>query len=305
MKSSKQPQSWLVGLVLVIGVLAISSSAIFIRLAIEAAEVRGLAFSLVLAASRLTVASLALVPAWKSLRSARFTFKAWGYAIAAGMFLALHFAMWITSLSYTSIVASVALVTTNPIWVALLSWLWLKEKPSRLTGLGIGVALLGGGAIAFGPDYTANASNPLFGNLLALLSAWAVSLYFLLGREAQREGMGIGSYITVAYSTATLILLPMPLLLGASYFGYPKQVYLYMILMGIVCQLVGHTSFNWAVHWISPTLVTLAILFEPIGASILGYLIFQEVPTMLVFGGGVFVLLGVAIAAMGDRPPQP
>ena len=301
MKGDRQPQGWLVGLVLVIGVLAISFSAIFVRLAIEAAEVRGLAFSLVLAASRLTVASLALVPAWKSLRSAELRWKTWGYAIAAGMCLAIHFAMWITSLSYTSIIASVVLVTTNPIWVAILAWLWLKEKPSRLTGLGIGVALLGAGAIAFNSDYTAHQSNPLLGNILALLAAQAASLYFLLGREAQRWGMGIASYITVAYSTASLVLLPMPLLLGASYFGYPKQVYLYIVLMAIVCQLLAHTSFNWAVRWISPTVVTLGILFEPVGASILGYLIFQELPTIFVFVGGVLVLLGVAIAAVGDR----
>ena len=301
MKGDKQPQGWLVGLVLVVGVLAISSSAILVRLAMEAAEVQGLAFSLFLAASRLTVASLALIPAWKGLLSTQFMWKTWGYAIAAGMVLALHFATWITSLSYTSIIASVALVTTTPIWVALLSWLWRSENLSRLTILGIGVALLGGGAIAFSGDYIANESNPLLGNFLALIAAWAAGLYFLFGREAQRQGMVIGSYITVAYTAAALILIPMPLLLGTSYFGYPKQVYLYIILMGIFCQLVAHTSFNWAVHLISPTVVTLVILFEPIGASILGYLIFQEVPTMWVLVGGVLVLLGVAIATVGDR----
>ncbi|WP_052315749.1 EamA family transporter [Oscillatoria acuminata] len=153
-----------------------------------------------------------------------------------------------------------------------------------------------------GTESSAIASNPLLGNSLALVGSWAISGYLLLGREAQRRGMGIGSYAAIAYSSAALILLPLPLLWGTNYFGYPPSVYGYLLLMAIGPQLIGHTSFNWALRWISPTLVTLVILFEPVGASILGYFIFGELPGIGVIGGAVVLLIGVAIVALASRP---
>lgn len=127
------------------------------------------------------------------------------------------------------------------------------------------------------------------------------SLYFLLGREAQRRGLGIGSYVVVAYSTGALVLLPLPFLFGSTYVGYPVTVYFYILLMAIASQVLGHTSLNWAVRWISPTLVTLGILFEPVSSSLLGFLIFQEVPGWLVLLGAIVLLIGVALAVLGAR----
>lgn len=127
------------------------------------------------------------------------------------------------------------------------------------------------------------------------------SLYFLLGREAQQRGLGIGSYVAVAYSTGALILLPLPLIFGSNYVGYPIAVYLYVLLMAVASQVIGHTTLNWAVRWISPTLVTLAILFEPVSSSFLGFLIFDEVPGLPVLAGAVVLLGGVALAVFGAR----
>lgn len=299
---SRQPSSSFVIFVLVVGVLTVSTAAIFIRLALTSAGVSGLGFSLFLSASRLTLASLLLLPAWRNLQHQQLSPGALRYAAAAGVCLALHFASWTTSLSFTSITASTTLVTTNPVWVALLSWLWFKEKLTSLTVKGIGLALLGGILIALGDtEVSSVGNNPPLGNLLALLGAVLVSLYFLLGREAQKRGLGISSYIVVVYSTAALILLPLPLIFGTSYFGYPKLVYFYILLMAVLPQLVGHTSFNWTLRWISPTLVSLAILFEPVVSSFLGYLIFQEVPGYLVVAGAIILLIGVAVAVYGKR----
>lgn len=128
-----------------------------------------------------------------------------------------------------------------------------------------------------------------------------VSLYLLFGREAQRRVLSIGSYIVVAYSTGALVLLPLPLLSGSTYVGYPVAVYLYIFLMAIASQVIEHTTINWSMRWISPTLVTLAILFEPIGSSILGYFIFKEVPGMLVLIGVIVILAGVALAILGAK----
>lgn len=299
----QKPATWQVSVVLAIGILAVSTAAILVRLAIQSAGMSGAGFSLVLAGARLTIASLILLPAWRSVGQRAPTPLAWRYAIAAGIMLALHFATWITSLSYTSIAASTTLVTTNPIWVALLSWLWLGERPHRSTLIGMGIALSGGMLIGLGGSNSVSAgTNPLVGNGLAIVGAWTVSLYFLLGREAQRQGFSLGSYAAVAYSVAAIVLLPLPLLVGASYTGYPAITYGYILLTALLPQLIGHTSFNWSVRWISPTLVTLAILLEPVLASLMGYFLFDEIPGWSVLLGTLILLVGVAIAALTAKP---
>lgn len=282
-----------------VGTLAVSTAAPLVRLAIGAAGIRGPGFSLVLAGARLLVAALVLAPNWRAIIQSPPKPTALKWAIAAGLALAFHFAAWITSLSYTAIAASTALVTTNPVWVALLGWFWLGEKPRRQALVGIAIALTGGLLIGLG-DLTQlqGGSNPLLGDGLALLGAWAVSFYFLLGREAQRQGLGIHHYITIAYTVAAIVLFPLPFLVGATYADWPLVVYGYMLLMALLPQLVGHTSFNWALRWVPPTLVTLVILFEPVLASVLAYWLFAEIPSGQVLLGAVVLLVGVAIAAI-------
>ncbi len=296
-----KPAPWRVAFILGLGILALSTAAILIRLAFEAAGVQGVGFSLILAASRLSLAALMLMPTWRNIKPQQMQSGAIFYAGVAGGFLALHFATWITSLSYTSITASTAIVTTNPVWIALFSFAF-GEKLNPATIVGIALALMGGLVIGFGGvESSTSGTNPLLGNSLALIGSWAISGYLLLGKEAQRRGIGIGNYAAIAYSSAALFLLPLPLLWGTHYFDYPASVYFYIVLMAIGPQLIGHTSFNWALRWISPTLVTLVILFEPVGASILGYLIFGEIPGMRVIGGALLLLMGVAIAALATR----
>ncbi len=302
MQNSNSTSPWLVALVVLVGVVAVSTGAILVRLAIATAEVNTIGFSLVMSASRLSFAALLLVPTWRKITWRSLEPGALFYAAIAGVCLALHFATWITSLSYTSIAASTTLVTTSPVWVAILSAIWLKEKPSKFTILGIIIALTGGLIIALGDGNTTEASrNPILGNSLALIGAWAISFYLIFGREAQQRGFKIGGYIAVAYTVAAVILLPLPFFLGTSYRGYPNLVYIYLVLMAILPQLVGHTSFSWAVNRTSPTLVMLAILFEPVGASGLGYLFFQEIPSLTVVGGAIVILIGVAIAVLGTK----
>jgi len=225
--------------------------------------------------------------------------------MGAGVFLAIHFACWITSLAYTSIAASTALVTTNPIWMALISWLWFRDPPSRRMIVGITITLVGSLMVGFsGGNSLVAGQYPLLGNALALCGSWAVTLYFLLGREAQNQGLSIGNHAVVTYTTAALVLLPLPVLVGASYSGYSVATYLYLLLIGLVPQAIGHTSLNWTVRWVSPTLVTLTILAEPVGSSILGLLVFQENPGRWVWLGAGVILLGVAIAALDHASPH-
>lgn len=152
-----RPSGLRIGLVLLVGILASSAASVLVRLALEAAGTREVGFSLLMSALRLAFASLLLLlPPIRPPRSrAALSFAAW-----AGVFLALHFAFWITSLSFTSIAASTALVTTNPIWVTLFSWLFLKESPTPLTLLGVGVALAGGLLIGLGEGQEGGPTPP-------------------------------------------------------------------------------------------------------------------------------------------------
>jgi drug/metabolite transporter (DMT)-like permease len=286
--------------ILTVGVLSVSASAIFVRLAIEAVDSATIGFSLFLAASRLILASSVLIPNWFTLSHQKVPLQAYRYGVGAGICLALHFATWISSLSYTSIAASTTLVTTNPLWVSLLGWWWFREKPTKTTFIGIFVALMGGILIVMADrDVNIDYPNPLLGNSLALIGAILVSGYILLGREAQRAGLNIKNYITVAYTTAGLALLPFALVLGQDYKSYPLSVYVYVLMMAIFPQLIGHTSFNWALKWVAPTLVTMVILLEPIASSLLGVLIFAEIPPLEVIYGGLILLIGVGIAIFG------
>ncbi len=298
----RSPYFWQVCLVLMIGVLSVSSTAIFIRLALEVSGELGLEFSLFLSASRLIIASLFLVPIWPTTFNNKVNDSAYYYAIGVGVCLGFHFVVWITSLSFTSIAVSTTLVTTHPIWVAILSWIFFQDKPRKMTLFGIIIAFLGGILIAVaGGQETNSYSQAFLGNSLALMGGILVSFYLILGREAQKQGLKISSYSVIVYTTAALLLFPMPFIFGSGYIHYPKPVYLYVFLMAIFSQLIGHTSINWSLRWLSTPLVTLAILFEPVGSSILGFLIFQETPSFFVFIGAIFILIGVIFAVISSQ----
>ena len=292
-----KPSRSQIAVVVVIGIIGVSLAAIWIRLAVDAVAVEHkVGFSLFLAASRMILAAIIFLPIWQNPKSDRAQSNAYYYAIAAGICLAIHFATWITSLAYTSIAASTVLVTTNPIWVGLFSWWWYQEKLTRQQVVGIAIALLGGITMAIADRNSGgNYGNPILGDALALLGAVMSSLYIIFGSQAQRRGLATGSYIAIAYLTAALCLFPLPFLSGTSYLGYPGKVYLYVLLMAIMSQVVGHTSLNWAVRWISPTLISLSLLFEPVVASLVGAIIFEEVPTASSLLGGLIIMLGIAI----------
>ena len=296
-----KPSNFKVILILTIAILAVSTSAIWIRLAMETANNYTVGFSIFLAASRLIISAVILLPNSYKIKPNSTNIKAYYWAIIAGICLAAHFATWISSLAFTSIAASTTLVTTNPIWVGLLSRFLFKEKLSKLTIFGIGISFIGGFLIALNNGDINSGNNPLLGNGLALIGAIMASLYIMSGTQAQKLGLSIGNYITIAYSIAAIALFPIPFLFDIQYTGYSAAVYIYIAAMAVISQLIGHTGFNWALRWISPTFVTLSILFEPIISSILGVIVFEEIPSMAIFRGGLILLLGVGIAVMGNE----
>ena len=291
--------------VLALGVLAAASSSIMIRLA------QGLGLSsTTISAGRLVLAALILLPF--ALTHARSEIRQLNprqirLGLIAGTFLALHFIAWISSLQYTSVASSVALVTTNPLWVALATVLFFREKLSLATIVGVVLTMAGSLLIALSDSSGGNASNALFGDALALLGAVTVSVYFLIGREL-RKSMNTLPYIWLVYSSAAVLLLVIAIASEiaqgrgiSTLLNIPPVGWLLLLGLAIGPQLLGHTSFNWALRYLSATFVAVAILGEPIGSALLALFMFGETFQPLQLAGFAILLVGIAVAAGAER----
>jgi drug/metabolite transporter (DMT)-like permease len=273
-------------LFLTLGIIAISTASIFIKLCDAPA--------LIIAAYRMTLASLILIP----FASYRRIWSGWrmsdiGWLVLSGLFLSLHFAFWIASLKYTSVASSVVLVTTHPVFVGMGAWIFLKERPGLNLMLGILLSVLGSGLIGYGD--MALSREAFIGDGLALLGAITASGYFLVGRKMRRS-QDLLSYIFPVYSTAGLILILLSLLFQKPFFEYSPSTYLFLFLLALVPQLIGHTTFNWALKYLPASMVAITILGEPIGSTILAYLILGEGLTTWKIFGGTSIFVGILIA---------
>ena len=292
-----QPTGARVYSVLAVAIVAVSLAAIFVRLA----DAPGV----VVAFWRMAIACLVLLP-W-TLRALRRTPLAAGTSwasVAAGVLLGIHFATWISSLSFTTVAASVTLVATIPLWVAMLAWLALGQPPTLTVLLGVLTAVAGGAVIAFGDagGGASSATAPLLGNGLALVGAMAGAGYLLLGRSAQRHGLSLQAYVGVAYAVAALVLAPLPLLFGHAYLDYPASSYLWVLLLALIPQSIGHTGINFALKHLDPTKVATATLMEPVGAGLAAWWLFTEMPGPLTLIGASLVLTGVLLTVRSHSP---
>jgi drug/metabolite transporter (DMT)-like permease len=287
---------------LAVGVLIVSTAALLIRLAIDAG-----AGPLAVAAGRLTIAAAVVVPLALLRRGGelgRLQRRDWAIAAVAGLFLALHFATWIASLRYTSVASSVALVTTNPIWVGLLSWWLLGEPPTRRTATGIALAVLGSGLIIASDLAAAPGTagrSPALGNALALAGAVAISGYFLVGRGLNRR-LSLLAYVAIVYGAAAIAMNAIAIGGGQPVWSIPAAAWLPIAAMAIGPQLVGHTLLNASLRHLSATFVALAILGEPVGSAILAWLFLGETFTAMQLAGFATLLAGIVVAARGERP---
>lgn len=286
-------------LALFAGVLVVATASIMIRFAQGAGMP-----SLTIAAGRLGLAALILTPlAWLRVGS---ELRGLGrrdllLALASGALLAVHFASWISSLAYTSVASSAALVATNPLWVGLASLVLLRERLGWRTLVGIGATLLGTLLIGISDSASSTQPNPMLGNALALLGAATVSGYLLIGRSLRRR-LSVLAYIYVVYSAAAVILLAWALLAGQPLLGHPPYAYLLLLGLAVGPQLLGHTAFNYALSSLSATFIAVAILGEPVGSALLAMLFFpDERFAPLQLAGFVLLLLGIYVAALDER----
>jgi drug/metabolite transporter (DMT)-like permease len=300
-------------LALLAGIIAVSLAAIFIRLALA----EGVP-ALVIAAARLIVATALLTP---------ITLRRYGdvlrrvsrpellLLLISGVFLAIHFAAWVSALQYANVLISGVLVTTTPIWAGLLEVVFLKTRLNRLIVLGMLVALLGGVIIALSGGEAPSASespsaateiaqaapdNTLLGGGLALLGAMTVSVYMVIGRKL-RATLPLLPYIWMVYGCAALILIVVALAGGLSFTGYSAEGYLWMLAVGLIPQLIGHSSLNYALGYLPATYISIATQTEPLASALMALVIFREQPTAMQIIGSAVILVGVALTTL--RPP--
>lgn len=300
----------LLPLILLIAILAVSTSSIFIRFA----QTDG-APSLVIAALRLTFAALLLAPLALTRHRAELqslTRKQIVWGGVSGLFLAVHFGTWISSLEYTSVASSVVFVSTGPLWVALLSPMILNEKLRRPAIVGLGLAILGGVVIGLSDACVLQSGlqcpelgqilqgRAMWGNFLALAGAWAVTGYLIIGRKL-RAGMSLIPYIFLVYGMAAVTLIFIMFAAGQSPFGYAPKTYGWIFLLAAVPQLIGHSTYNWLLKQLSATLVAITTLTEPVGSAFLAYIILDESPKRAVMFGGLTILAGIYLVAKQPR----
>jgi drug/metabolite transporter (DMT)-like permease len=270
------------------GVVVLSFASIIIRVTP--------APSIVIAGGRMAVATLVLTPFyWARFPVHRAELKGIPVlpVLVSGVLLAAHFALWIESLNRTTVASSVVLVAMNPIFAAALSPLILRERVSWRIALAVVLGIIGAIVIA-GPQLGSSAVTS--GNLLALGGAACAAGYLMAGRRV-RPRLSLLSYIYIVYGVAALLLLPVMVMSGQSFLGHRWQAYLFISLLGLGPQLIGHTSFNWALRYVPAPTVAMAVLGEPVGTTLLAWLLLRQPPTLLEAVGGVIVCGGIYLAA--------
>jgi drug/metabolite transporter (DMT)-like permease len=278
-----------------VGVLAVGAAAIFIRLA--GAPALGIAFW------RCALGVLALLPLAALRRESVPKGRDLRVGVVAGIALGAHFGTWIASLDYTTVAASVVLVSTTPVFVAVAAYLLFGERTSVVSFAGIALAIAGTALIAGGGSGSGNTA--LFGNVLALVGAVAMAVYVLIGRSLRTGGVGAIPYSIVGYSVAALALLPVARVSGVQLWGYSATTWFWLFVITLGPQLLGHTVLNWALEYVRAAIVSGAILAEPVIAALLAWLVLSEKPGLATLLGGLVVLAGLYLLLRGNTSSPP
>lgn len=289
-ETSQVRPAWTAWVLLSVGVLAASVSAILIRFA-DGANPLAISFW------RCALGTLALLPfaRWTKRGTTAATVR---ISAIAGFFLALHFATWITSVGLTSVASSVLLVSTTPVFTALIAWLAFKERLRFAGWAGIGLTLVGVGLIG-GGDFGGSSG---VGNLLALIGGATVGGYLIFGAIARRT-LGIVEYAVLAYATAALALVVVCLVAGVDLWGYDAQTWWAIAGLVVGPQLLGHTVINSVLTKIDATTVAVTIMAEPIVATALAFVLFSEEPSLLIYPGGLLILIGIYLVTTVRKVP--
>ncbi|WP_139364841.1 DMT family transporter [Sutcliffiella halmapala] len=278
---------------LAIGVISVSTSAIFVKLTDAPAGV--------VAFYRLLFSVLLILPIflYKYVGELKaITRRDWISSIIAGIFLAFHFILWFESLNYTSVASSTVLVTLQPLFAFIGTYLFFQEKLSARSITSGVIAIIGSVIISWG-DFRIS-GMALYGDMLALVACALVTAYLLFGQDV-RKRLSLITYTFLVYGVSTITLLLYVLVLGDPLTGYAQSDWMWFLLLAIIPTLLGHSLFNWALKYISTNVISMSILFEPVGAVILAYFVLNEWITWTQFTGGLLVMLSVAFFLRDNR----
>lgn len=272
---------------IIIGVISVSLSAIFVKLSTADAGV--------IAFYRMLFSILIMLP-WFLMKYSNeikvLSKRDWIFSSIAGVFLSFHFILWFESLNYTSVASSTVLVTMQPLFAFIGTYLFFKEKITLQTFIAGGIAILGSALISWG-DFQIS-GTALYGDILALIACALITGYLLFGQDV-RKRLSLVTYTMVVYSVSTITLFFYIIIKGESFGPYPAIDWMWFILLAIIPNLLGHNLFNWALKWTSTNVISIAILFEPVVAALLAIFIFNEYLTVSQIVGGLVVILGIML----------
>lgn len=275
---------------ILIGVFSISCSAIFIKFA-EAPPIITAFYRMFF--SVVILSPFILQGILHNRRSIGLTFKQIIISSIAGVFLALHFAFWITSLDYTSITSSTVLVTLQPLFVVFGEYFFYKESVGYRSLIGALLSICGGIILGYG-DMTFGV-NALIGDLYAFVGSIFVACYILIGRSV-RKNLDLLPYTFIVYLSATIaFFLSNAFIIQQPMTGYPSSTWGWFVAMAVIPNLFGQSIFSWVLKYIKAAVVSVCILGEPVGASILAFIIWNQVPGLLQVMGGLLIITGLAI----------
>lgn len=279
---------------LVVGVISVSASAIFVKLCSSPSGV--------IAFYRLLFSVIFMLPIFLSKKYISelrlITKKDWLFSMVAGVLLAFHFILWFESLNYTSVASSTVLVTLQPIFAFIGTYFFFKERLS-FKAIISGIIAVGGSTIISWGDFHISGSA-LFGDFLALIACAFVTGYLLFGQTV-RKRLSLITYTFVVYFMSSFTLLIYVLICNQKMLPDKKSDWIYFILLALIPNLLGHTIFNWTIKWLSASTISMAILFEPVGATILAYFLLNEQTAWFQIIGGLIVISGISLFILDER----
>lgn len=280
---------------LFLGVFALSTSAIFVKLADAPATIT--------AFYRMFFATVMLLPFLFINKKNRkelcsISKKQWGLGLLSGVFLATHYVLWFESLNYTSVASSTVIVTLQPLFSMVGGYFLFKERFSKGAVIGCLVAIAG--SIVIGWQDFQISGQALFGDIIAFVAAGVITAYFFIGQHVRKK-LSLVPYSVIGYGSSTLFLSIFAFSQQIPFFDYSVQTWWSFIGLAFVATILGQTIFNWLLKWISTSVISMSILGETIGTCILAYFILDEVISLQQGVGIAIILIGLALFLLQQK----
>lgn len=280
---------------LIVGMIAISFSPIFVRYSDAPVAIQGM--------YRMLFTVLIMLPfGAKHFQAIRtISRKDWLLLSLAGFFLALHFLLWMESLSYTSIASSTIILALEPVFVMIGAYFVFKDRPNKIAILGLILALIG--AICVGSGDIGLSQSAFKGDVLSFLGTLAVAVNIVIAKQILSR---VPSYLysLIVFFITVVCFAIYNVSNGISFTNYPRKEWLLFLLLAIIPTIFGHLVFNWLLQYVKSATISMSVLAEPVGASILGMVIFHEMITGFQLAGGVLIILGLFLYLKSEQQTQ-